>query len=121
MSKIRRLVTWVLAACLSYAGLLQGAQAALIGTEQLAAATSAAQPQGDAHARLNGLLERADVVAALRERGVSAEQARSRVAALTDAEAAIVAGQIDTAPAAGTDVTPGVMTSPSLNGLSRLP
>lgn len=104
MSKTRRFVTWLLAACLSYAGLLQGAQAALIGTEQLAAATVPPAQPGDAQARLQQLLARADVVAALRERGVSAEQARARVAALTDAEAALVAEQIDTAPAAGSDV-----------------
>lgn len=101
MSKNRRFLTWVVAACLSYAGLLQGAQAALIGTEQL---TATAQGQSDAHARLHGLLDRADVAAALRERGVSPEQARARVAALTDDEAAQVAAQIDSAPAGGTDV-----------------
>ncbi|MBL8318523.1 MAG: PA2779 family protein [Burkholderiaceae bacterium] len=101
MSKTRRFLTWVVAACLSYAGLLQGAQAALIGTEQL---TATAQAPSDAHARLRGLLDRADVAAALRERGVSPEQARARVAALTDDEAAQVAAQIDSAPAGGTDV-----------------
>lgn len=101
MSKTRRFLTWVVAACLSYAGLLQGAQAALIGTEQL---TATAQAPSDAHARLRGLLDRADVAAALRERGVSPEQARARVAALSDDEAAQVAAQIDSAPAGGTDV-----------------
>lgn len=104
MSKTRRLITWLVAACLSYAGLLQGAQAALIGTEQLAAATATEAVPGGAQARLQRLLDRADVVAALRERGVSPEQARARVTALTDAEAALVAEQIDSAPAAGTDV-----------------
>ncbi len=103
MTKTRRALTWLLAASLSYAGLIQGAQAALIGTGQVAAVSGAVAP-ADAHARLNGLLERADVVAALTERGVSVEQARARVAALSDAEAAHVAAQIDSAPAGATDV-----------------
>jgi hypothetical protein len=101
MSKTRRFLTWLVAACLSYAGLLQGAQAALIGTDRL---TVTAQAHSDAHARLQGLLDRADVSAALRERGVSPEQAKARVAALSDDEAAQVAAQIDSAPAGGTDV-----------------
>jgi hypothetical protein len=101
MSKTRRFLTWLVAACLSYAGLLQGAQAALIGTDQLAAT---AQSRSGAHARLQGLLDRADVAAALHERGVSPEQAKARVAALSDDEAAQVAAQIDSAPAGGTDV-----------------
>ncbi|MFO1220079.1 MAG: PA2779 family protein [Burkholderiaceae bacterium] len=102
MSKTRRSLAWLVAVSLSYAGLMQGAQAALIGTDQVAAATTPAA--GDARSQLASLLDRADVVAALRERGVSVEQARARVAALTDAEAALVAGQIDQAPAGGTDV-----------------
>ena len=103
MTKTRRVLTWLLAASLSYAGLVQGAQAALIGTDQMAAA-STQQTQGDARARLNGLLDRDDVVAALRERGVSSEQAKARVAALTDSEAALVADRIDSAPAGSSDV-----------------
>lgn len=105
MTKTRRTWTWLLAASLSYAGLIQGAQAALIGTGQVAAVGAAAAGEtADARARLGGLLERADVVAALTERGVSIEQARARVAALSDAEAAHVAAQIDAAPAGASDV-----------------
>jgi len=103
MTKTRRVLTWLLAVSLSYATLVQGAQAELIGTDQMAAA-STQQPSGDAHARLNGLLDRDDVVAALRERGVSSEQAKARVAALTDSEAALVADRIDVAPAGSSDV-----------------
>jgi hypothetical protein len=42
--------------------------------------------------------------AALRARGVAPDQVRSRVAALSDAEAAQLADQIDAAPAGGNDV-----------------
>jgi hypothetical protein len=88
---IRRTLATVVAMSLSFAGMVQAAPltpaapAALIGTEQAAAA----QP-GRAH-----------VVAGLQARGVSVEAARDRVAALTDAEAAHVAAQIDQAPAGG--------------------
>jgi hypothetical protein len=100
MNPTRRVMTWLLAASLGYAGMLQGAQAAMIGTEQVEAAS--AQPAaGSAQERLASLLQRDDVVAALQARGVSPEQARERVAALSDNEAAQLVDQIDAAPAGG--------------------
>ena len=97
-----RWVAAVLAVALSHAGLLQSVQAApLIGTADVAAAQDTAP--ADARARLQTTLARADVVQALQERGVSVEQARERVAALSDAEAAHVADQIDQAPAGASD------------------
>jgi hypothetical protein len=104
MNPIRRALTWLLAASLSYAGMLHGAQAALIGTEQAATAAADGADVSPSHARLNGLLARDDVAAALRARGVAPDQVRSRVAALSDAEAAQLADQIDAAPAGGNDV-----------------
>ena len=50
------------------------------------------------------LLERADVRSELAARGVDLAEARSRVAALTDAEAAELAAQIDSLPAGGIGV-----------------
>jgi hypothetical protein len=102
MNTTRRALTWLLAMSLSYAGLIQGAQATMIGTDQVAAAEQAEPSAG--HARLNELLQRDDVVSALRARGVAPEQARERVAALSDSEAAQLAETIDSAPAAGTDL-----------------
>jgi hypothetical protein len=96
----RRIVAAFVAMSLSYAGMAQasglgGAGAPpLIGAEQVVAA------QGG-RAQLEQALQRADVIAALQARGVSVEAARARVAALTDAEAAQVAAQIDQAPAGG--------------------
>ncbi len=93
----------LVAACLSFAGFVHGAQATLIGTEQVAASqgleSAAAQRE-----RLFATLARADVAAGLAERGVDLEQARARVAALTDDEVAAVAHRIDTAPAGAGDV-----------------
>lgn len=102
---IRRPSRWlatVAAASIGFAGAMHSAQAAMIGTEQVAASqgmVSADLGAAEQRARLNALLEREDVVAALTERGVSVEQARERVAALADAEVAMVAQQIDQAPA----------------------
>jgi hypothetical protein len=97
-----RWVAAVLAVALSHAGLLQSVQAApLIGTADVAAAQDAATSDG--RARLHSTLARADVVQALQQRGVSMDQARERVAALSDAEAAHVADQIDQAPAGASD------------------
>ena len=100
-TRTRRTLATIVAMSLSFASLAQAAAIgpasnanALISTEQAAAA----QP---GRALLEQTLARADVVAALQSRGVSVDAARDRVAALTDAEAAQVAAQIDQAPAGG--------------------
>lgn len=108
-TRARRAVALALATSISFAGMMQGAQAALIGTEQVAAAQQHAT-MSEGRARLAATLERADVGAALQERGVSVDAARERVAALTDAEAAHVAAQIDQAPA-GADSVLGVIVT----------
>ena len=100
-TRTRRTLATLVAMSLSFAGMAQAAPMALapaapalIGTEQAAAA----QP---GRAQLEQALTRSDVVAGLQARGVSIDAARDRVAALTDAEAAQVAAQIDQAPAGG--------------------
>jgi hypothetical protein len=105
MSRSGRFVaTWV-ALSIGFAGLAQSAHAGgLITAEQVVARTVAATPPGDARAQLLAVLERADVAAALVERGVSVEQARERVAALTDPEAAALVAEIDRAPAGGSEI-----------------
>ena len=103
MTAARRLLATTLAASIGFAGLVQPVQAALIGTEAVAA-SEGVRSDAAARAHLLATLERSDVAAALAERGVSLAQARERVAALTDAEAAHVAEQIDSAPAGASDV-----------------
>lgn len=98
MSKRLKTLTACTALCFGLTGMMQTAQAALVSTEQVAASQGVVSESG-ARARVLAALERADVTAALVERGVSIEQARDRIAALTDAEAAHVAQQIDSAPA----------------------
>ena len=97
-----RWLATLVAASISYAGALQTAQAAMIGTEQVASVqgmVSVDVSAAEQRAQLQALMERAEVVAALTERGVDVEQARARVAALGDAEVAMLVKQIDEAPA----------------------
>jgi hypothetical protein len=96
----KRLFVYLLAAWMTSLALVQPAQAALIGTEQVAKGT----PAGADRARLLAQLGRAGVVAGLEERGVRREDAVGRVQALTDEEAALVARAVDEAPAGGSDV-----------------
>ena len=51
--------------------------------------------------RIAALLNREDVAAELVGRGITPQDAKARVAALTDTEAAALAGQIDALPAGG--------------------
>jgi hypothetical protein len=108
MNRLNRWIASLVAVCVSFAGFLLPAQAALVSTEQVAAQQGfAGQPSlGDTAAQrefVNATLARADVSAALQARGVSVEQAAQRIAALSDAEVAALAHHIDTAPA-GADV-----------------
>jgi hypothetical protein len=103
MKRTTRWITSLAAACLSFAGFMHSAQATLVTTEQVAATQGvrSATAQRDF---VNATLARADVAGGLAERGVSVEQARARVAALTDDEVAVVAHTIETAPAGASDV-----------------
>jgi hypothetical protein len=102
MSRFMRTTALVLTMAVSNAAMLSTAHAALVSTEQVAAAQ--AVPPSAARARLNAALDRADLQAALEQRGISVDQARARVAALSDAEAAQLADQIDKAPAGASDI-----------------
>ena len=69
------------------------AQAGLVSTENVAAAGS--------RDSIAVFLDRADVQSRLESYGVSATEVKARVAALSDVEAAQLAGKIDSLPAAG--------------------
>ena len=102
MNLIRRSFLMLLVACVSHAGMLQTAQAALIGTEAVADAQPT--PEGDARTRVLAQLDRPELVQALSERGVDIDAARARVASLDDAQAAQLAQVIEDAPAGATAV-----------------
>jgi hypothetical protein len=102
MKTLNRWIASLVAVCVSFAGFMLPAQAALVSTEQVAAQ----QGFRDATAArdlVNATLARADVGAALQARGVSVEQAAERVAALSDSEVTALSQSIETAPA-GADV-----------------
>jgi hypothetical protein len=103
MKKTSRLVATFVAASVAYAGMLHTAQAALIGTAEVATAERVSGV-GDARAHVLSTLARADVARALAERGVDPAQVRARVDALSDAEVAQLQQTIDSAPAGASDV-----------------
>lgn len=103
MKNTRRWVTMIVGVSLSFAGFVQSAQATLVSTEQVAASQGVRSPEL-LRGQVAEALTRADVVAALAERGVSPAQVQQRVDALTDAEVAQVAQQIDSAPAGANDI-----------------
>jgi hypothetical protein len=99
MTRIHRSVARVLAVCIGFAGLpIPAAQAELIATDRIEATGQARQP---ARAFVGSLLNRADVRAALESHGVRAEDAKARVAALSDDEVERLAAKFDSLPAGG--------------------
>jgi hypothetical protein len=109
MKRTTRWITPLVAACLSFAGFVQTAGATLVTTEQVAESVGVRSATAERE-HLNATLARADVAAGLAERGVSVDQARARVAALTDDEVATVSHTIDTAPAGASDVLGVIVT-----------
>jgi hypothetical protein len=102
MNRKNRCIACLVATSLSFAGALQTAHAALVGTAQVAAAQGMVSVDAQAQAQrvhVLSYLDRPEVQAGLTDKGVSADQARERVAALTDAEVSQLAHTLDTAPA----------------------
>lgn len=98
MKRWQRLLAFILSLSLVHATMIQSVHAGLISTEEIARlADSSAADSG--HARLVAVLARADVRSEMVRLGVDPAVATERVAALSDAEAASLAGQIDSAPA----------------------
>ena len=93
---LTRLLSTYLIAATAFLGMAQTAQATMITSEQLVA-----QSAGAEQARLAAYLDRADVVSRLEQLGVSATDAKARVAAMSDEEAAQMNARIDQAPAGG--------------------
>jgi uncharacterized protein DUF6627 len=93
MNKTRRFIASLLVVSMTSLGLPLPSQAALVGTD---AALAAEQRE-----RVATLLERADVRAQLKAHGVRPAELKARVAALTDAEVAQLARELDRLPAGG--------------------
>ncbi len=90
-SMFTRFICRILAAAMVFLPL--HAQAGVIGTDQAVAA--------DARATVAGFAARSEVAGKLQALGVSPQEASMRIAALSDAEVASLAGRIDALPAGG--------------------
>ena len=93
---LSRLLASYLIAATAFMGMAQSVQAAMISSDQLVTQSTTAE-----RASVSAFLERADVVARLEQFGVSAADAKARVAAMSDDEALAVSERIDQAPAGG--------------------
>jgi hypothetical protein len=98
---VKRFLSAFLAVSILFTGSIQTVQAAMITTEQVAAASVFSAAGNDDRSRIVAALSREDVQAAMVARGIDPAQAQGRVAAMTDEEASVVASQLDTAPAGG--------------------
>lgn len=90
---MRRFISLVLIVSIAGMGLPLQAQAGMVPT--------AAVASSPAKERIIGLLDRSDVRAQLATLGVNPMDAKARVAALTDDEAAQLAARVDSLPAGG--------------------
>jgi len=99
MPSLNRTVARVLVFSLCTLGLpIPAAQAELVATDRV---ETTRQGQLPARELLGSLFDRADVRAALERHGVSAEDAKTRVNALSDDEAERLVARFDSLPAAG--------------------
>ena len=95
---LKRILAAFVAVSVFSMGTLQSAQAALISSEQVAQETMAPAPAAD-RAKIMAAFSRPEVQAELVKHGVDPAQAQSRIAALSDEEAAQLAHDLDHAPA----------------------
>ena len=93
ISRFQRTVASLLVVCVCGISVPLPALAAMIETQSVAASSN--------RDRLASMLDRADIVAQLERHGVDSADVKARVAALTDDEAAQLAGKMDSAPAGG--------------------
>src|SRR5262245_8266898 len=97
LKKFKQLFVYFILTSMTFAGFTQSVQATMIGTEQAVGVQSAQENRE----KVAAALERPDVVAQLEKMGVDKAEAQARVAALSDAEVATLAGRVDSMPAGG--------------------
>jgi hypothetical protein len=100
MQNFKKFVSAGLIVCITAAGLPFSAQARIVATEEITA-PAAASTLTDTRATVNQFLARDEVRQAMLGQGVTPQAALERVAAMSDAEVAQLAGRIDQAPAGG--------------------
>lgn len=97
LKKFKQLLVSFVIMSLTFVGFTQSVHAAMISTEQSVAAHAAQQNRE----KLAAALERPGVAAELEKLGVDKNEAQARVAAMSDAEVATMAGRLDSLPAGG--------------------
>lgn len=103
MKRFQRLLAFVLSLSLVHASMIQTAYAGvsgLVSTEEVARIASG-DASSSGHAKLAAALARSDVRTQMERLGIDAASAEERVAALSDDEAARLAGHLESAPAGG--------------------
>lgn len=95
-----RLRTISLSASLLLALCWGPAKAELVGTEEAAASLEPANQNADRE-KLRAFMQRPEVVEKLKALGVSPDEAKKRVGALSDTEVHMIAGKLDMLPAGG--------------------
>ena len=96
MSRFYRAVASLLVVCMTGLGLPLPVHAGMVSTDAVVASGE--------RERIAGFLDRAEVRARLEAQGVNPADVKARVAALSDQEAAQLAGKIDSLPAGGASV-----------------
>ncbi|WP_332879354.1 PA2779 family protein [Massilia sp. S19_KUP03_FR1] len=97
MQSIKKMFVHTLITAMVFVGFTQTVQAAMVSTEQVVSSAAAQQNR----AKISATFDRADVQAELAKMGISADEAKARVAALSDAETASIAHRVDAIPAGG--------------------
>ena len=102
---LKKIFVHTLITAFMFVGITQSVQAAIISTEQVVTAAAAQQNRE----KIAATFERADVQAELQKMGINTEEAQARVAALTDAETASIAHQVDSLPAGGEGIVGAIV------------
>lgn len=102
---LKKTLIHTLITALAFVSFTQPVQAALISTEQVVSSAAAQQNR----AKITAAFDRADVQVELQKMGITPEEAKARVAALTDAETASIAHRVDAIPAGGDGIIGGLI------------
>src|SRR6476619_6996454 len=102
---LKKLLVHTMISTFVFATFTQSAQASMVSTEQVVTAAAAEQNR----AKVAATFERADVQAELQKMGIGTDDARARVAAISDAEAASLAHKIDSLPAGGDGIVGAIV------------
>lgn len=97
IKSLKKMFVHTMITALVFVGFTQTVQAAMISTEQVVSAAAAEQNR----AKINATFDRADVQGELQKMGITADEAKARVASLTDLETASIAHRVDAMPAGG--------------------